>query len=187
MAKVQPSQSMVSLKSNNNLLSKWFLVNACVSSSRGEAIIGPVQGIASSSSATNIRDAHQEGAKVISLKLSDLISEDDNYSLVKIDIEGAEDYIVEDLAIFSKQNAATWLSIHPPFIQDVEKFYERLIRLDELFYFVNEYNNRFEDKELKTWITANEKFPDWGTKWGNFFEIGLLPKKYFGADGKRKA
>lgn len=171
----------------NNLYSKWFLVNACVSSSRGEAIIGPLQGIASSSSATNIRDAHQEGAKVISLKLSDLISQDDNYSLVKIDIEGAEDYIVEDLAIFSKHNAATWLSIHPPFIQDVENFYERLIRLGELFYFVNEYNNRVEAKELKTWITTNEKFPPWGTKWGNFFEIGLLPKKYFEADGKRKA
>jgi hypothetical protein len=30
-------------------------------------------------------------------------------------------------------------------------------------------------------LSAEEK-PDWGTKWGNFFEIGLLPRKFFQMD-----
>lgn len=171
---------------NNNFLPKWFLINACVSDKRNSAIIGPLKGIASASSATNIRDPHQDGAKIITLKLADLISEDDNFSLIKIDIEGAEDYIVDDLSVFSEQNAAIWLSIHPPFIKDVVRFHEKLIALGSIFYLVNERNNQVDGNDLEMWITTKEKFPAWGTKWGNFFEIGLLPKKYFKADGKRK-
>ena len=171
---------------NNNLLSKWFLVNACVSNKRGSAVIGPIKGIESSSSATNIRDQHQDGATIMSLKLSDLILEDDKFSLIKIDIEGAEDFIIEDLSILADKEAALWLSIHPPFIENKELFLEHLLSLGGSFYFVNEDNNIIENDVLKMWIMTKEEFPSWGTKWGNFFEIGLLPKTCFGSDGQRK-
>ena len=38
--------------------------------------------------------------------------------------------------------------------------------------------------KLEEWISSDEKNPSWGTKWGNFFEIGLLPKKAFNSEGK---
>ena len=138
------------------------------------------------SSATNIRDQNQDGVKIISLKLADLISDDDNFSLIKIDIEGAEDYIIEDLSIFSRKQSAIWLSLHPPFIPDVERFLEKLLSLGDVFYFVDEDNTLIDGKVLESWIKTDAEFPSWGTKWGNFFEIGLLPKKWFGRDGKRK-
>lgn len=169
----------------NHFFSKWFLINACVSENRSATSIGPLQGILNASSATNIREPYEDGAKVISLKLSDLVSQSDKFSLIKIDIEGAEDYIIQDVSIFSNQNAAIWLSIHPPFIKNVYQFFEKLVSLQSLFYFVDENNCSIDDEQLKMYITTKEQFPAWGTKWGNFFEIGLLPKKYFTPDGKR--
>ena len=178
--------NLVITQLSNNLFSKWFLINACVAKERGTSIIGPLDGIMNLSSATNIRDQNQDGVKIISLKLADLISDDDNFSLIKIDIEGAEDYIIEDLSIFSRKQSAIWLSLHPPFIPDVERFLEKLLSLGDVFYFVDEDNTLIDGKVLESWIKTDAEFPSWGTKWGNFFEIGLLPKKWFGRDGKRK-
>jgi len=178
--------NLLTTQLNNNLLSNWFLVNACVSKKRGSAAIGPLQNIVDSSSSSNIRDQNQDGAKIISLKSSDLISEDNNFSLIKLDIEGAENYIVEDLSIFADKQAAIWLSIHPPFIQNGERFLKKLLSLESDFDFVDEDNIVFDNNILEKWITIEEEFPSWGTTWGNLFEIGLLPKTCFGFDGKRK-
>ena len=68
----------------NNLFSNWFLVNACISDKIGSAIVGPIEGIKNSSSATNIRDANQTGSSVISLRLKDVVAEKENLSLVKL-------------------------------------------------------------------------------------------------------
>ena len=114
---------------NHNLLSNWFLVNSCVSNNRGFAIISPLQSVVNSSSASNIRDQNQDGTKIISLKLSDLILVDNNFLLIKTDIEGAEDYIVEALSIFVDKQAAIWLSIHPPFIQNGERVLKTFLSL----------------------------------------------------------
>ena len=171
---------------NNRLLEKWFLINACISNQRGALIIGPVSGIAKSSSATNIRDQNQGGAKIISLCLSDLILEEDNFSLIKIDIEGAEELIISDFPLLANQEAAIWLSIHPPFIRDKELFMINLLSLREQFNLVDENNVTIEESTLRRWITTDEEFPSWGTRWGNFFEIGILPKAFFGIDGVRK-
>jgi len=170
----------------NNLFSNWFLVNACISDKIGSAIIGPIEGIKNSSSATNIRDANQTGSSVISLRLKDIVTEEENLSLVKIDIEGAEAWIIKDIGIFSNSRAAIWLSLHPPLIDDCQKFLENLLAHRDYFYFVDEDNKIIPDGVLSARILTTEKNPPWGTKWGNLFEIGLLPKIAFDKNGNRR-
>jgi len=168
--------------SNLGLLERWTLLNVCVANSRGFTQIGPVEGVINSSSATNIRD--QSGVEVMSILLTDLINPKEDYSLIKVDIEGAEELVVSDLRHFLRTNAAIWLSIHPPFYQNKENFYKNLSLLESDYFLTNENNDLMPWSQLEEWISSDEKNPSWGTKWGNFFEIGLLPKKAFNSDGK---
>ena len=108
---------LLSSQFNNGLLAKWFLINACIADQNGDKVIGPINGIQSGSSATNIRDQNQEGARIISLKLSDIVHGENDLSLIKIDIEGAEELIVNDLAVFAGHDVAIWLSLHPPHLK----------------------------------------------------------------------
>ena len=169
---------------SNNLLSKWWLINACVSDRRGSTRIGPLKGINSGSSATNIREEHKDGAEVISLKLEDILTEE--YSLVKIDIEGAEAFIVKDLRLLEDSNTAIWLSIHVPHYSNRKQFLYDLRSLENAFYFTDEYNVQLTSSTISSRIMSNDPKPLWGTQQGNFFEIGLLPKKHFDGKGKRK-
>lgn len=171
---------------NNDLLQKWSLVNACISDNRNPAIIGPIEGILNASSATNIRDEGQSGAEVISLKISDLIQKNENFSLIKIDTEGAEQYFINDLTSFSCFNAAVWLSLHPPVISQKVEFLEQLLNLRNYFYFVDCDNCEIQSEQLSLQILSDVGKPAWGTFWGNFFEIGLLPKNFFTSDGERR-
>lgn len=170
---------------NPDLFKKWALVNACVANSREPRIIGPIEGIASASSATNIRQQSQEGAEVISLKIMDLIQPDENYSLIKIDIEGAEAFIIPEIEQLADNPSAIWLSLHPPFYEDKQAFWSSLKQLEDQFLFTNEHNQQIDCSQLKHQVLTDQRYPEWGTKWGNFFEIGLLPKRHFTAHGSR--
>jgi len=64
---------------------------------------------------------------------------------------------------------------------------DQLLAHRDHFYFVNEDNKLIPDKVLADRILTLEEYPPWGTKWGNLFEIGLLPKSAFDKNGKRKA
>lgn len=177
--------NLLDIQSKNNLFEKWRLINACVSGQRGFALIGPLVGVIHASSATSIRNNIVDGAEVISLKLCDLIIEAEACTLAKIDIEGAEEDIIGDLKIFSRYPAAIWLSIHPPFFKDRLEFLQKLLALGVDFRFVNGRNEEISDGILEERILSEIEFPPWGTKWGNFFEIGLLPRIFFGSDGGR--
>lgn len=176
---------MLTQFNNPSFFDKWSLVNACVASSRDYYKIGPLEGINSGSSATNIREIDQSGAEIISVKIEDIVFNKINPSLIKIDIEGAEAFIVEDLVALSNLNAATWLSIHPPFIENKLDFTEKFFELASDFFLTNENNQVISETELKMMILTSETHPEWGTKYGNFFEVGLLPKKFFNETGQR--
>lgn len=169
----------------NNFYDKWTLVNACVASSRGFLQIGPIEGIHHASSATNIRNQEQSGVEVLSIKVEDLLGHSD-FSLVKIDIEGAEALIVDDLHLFADSEAAIWLSLHPPFIDNKEDFLAKLVNLNDKYFFVDHSNSELHLGTLGLQILSDIEKPAWGTEWGNFFEIGLLPKKYYDNTGMRK-
>lgn len=175
--------NLIGLQLQNNLLNDWFLVNACISEKAGSNVIGPISRIASSSSASHIRNNGDNGAKVISMKLADLIQDGDDFSLIKIDIEGSEESIIEDLLELACNNAAIWLSLHPPFYQNKHNFLNKLSCLTSDFLLVDENNEEKSFDEVYEQVMSAEEKPAWGTKWGNFFEIGLLPKKFFCVDG----
>ena len=165
-------------------MKSWFLINACISDQHGHKIIGPISGIKSGSSATNIRDQEQDGAQVISLKLQDILSGEEDLSLIKIDIEGAEELIVSDLALFADYDAAIWLSLHPPHFQNKELFLQKLSALESTFVFVDGDNAPLASDIISHQVMSDEQRPNWGTDWGNFFEIGLLPRKHFQLNSK---
>ncbi len=170
---------LLSSQFNNGLMKSWFLINACISDQHGHKIIGPISGIKSGSSSTNIRDQEQDGAQVISLKLQDILSGEEDLSLIKIDIEGAEELIVSDLALFADYDAAIWLSLHPPHFQNKELFLQKLSALESTFVFVDGDNAPLASDIISHQVMSDEQRPAWGTDWGNFFEIGLLPRKHF--------
>lgn len=180
-------QLLVTQMNNPGLLQRWFLVNACISDKLGSAKIGPLQGIQSGSSATNIRKDYDDGAEIISLRLVDMCQGEEDLSLVKVDIEGAEASIMSDLNIFAESQAAVWLSLHPPFVSDKEQLLRDVLKLTDKFYATDHNNNSLSNDILTEYILTKETHPKWGTKWGNFFEIGLLPKSSFDANGKRKS
>ena len=147
-------------------MESWFLINACISDQHGHQIIGPISGIKSGSSATNIRDQEQDGAKVISLKLQDILRGEEDLSLIKIDIEGAEELIVSDLAIFADYDAAIWLSLHPPHFQNKELFLQKLFALESTFAFVDGDNAPLTNDTISYQIMSDEQKPARGTDWG---------------------
>jgi len=163
-------------------MSNWFLVNACVSNNNENRIIGPLQGIKSGSSATNIRNQNEDGAQIISLKLAELLNGEE-FSLIKIDIEGAEELILKDLRILSNRNTAIWLSLHPPHFTDKKEFVKQLFALEDDFIFVDSDNKALSMNVISRQILSDDAQPEWGTEWGNLFEIGLLPNKYFFLNG----
>ena len=81
---------------------------------------------------------------------------------VKIDIEGAEELIIEEL---EQINGYIWLSIHPPFMENKEEFYNKIKKYKV-------YCNNLEER-----ILTKEKYPSWGTKFGNFFEVLIDNRK----------
>ena len=176
---------LVTQINNPKLFHQWFLINACISDKSGSAKIGPLEGIKSGSSATNIRQKHDDGAEIISLRLIDIMRGDEDFSLVKIDVEGAEALIIKDLNILAESKSAVWLSLHPPFISEKEKLLDDVLQLTDNFYVTDDENKPLSDDTLKEYVLTEETHPQWGTKWGNFFEVGLLPKVAFNATGTR--
>ncbi|MDB2513451.1 FkbM family methyltransferase [Alphaproteobacteria bacterium] len=174
---------LLSSQFNNGLMAKWFLVNACISDRNGDKVIGPIKGIESGSSATHIRDQNQEGARIISLRLEDIVRDEDNLSLIKIDIEGAEELIINDLSVFAPHNVAIWLSLHPPHYENKDQFLINLLALKKFFIFVDENNSTISDDILSHRLLSIESYPSWGTEWGNLFEIGLLSRQFFAFNG----
>lgn len=177
---------LVTTQVNNSLLQKWSLINAAISNTHTPSVIGPINGILNASSATNIIDSGQDGTEIISLKLNDLLQGSYNFSLIKVDIEGAEQYIIKDFQLLGAYNAAIWLSLHPPFIANKYLFLNELLLLQKNFYFIDCNQCEIDFTRLSSQVLSKETKPCWGTDWGNFFEIGLLPKEFFNKSGNRK-
>lgn len=169
--------------SNENLLKSWCLSNSCVSASEESQFIGPFDKIFTSSSNGQTSFKELEGVEVFSLTLKQFKENRKDYSLIKIDIEGAEQYILQDLHIFNEVGAAIWLSLHPAMLRrqgdDLKAYCNNLERLSLDFFFSDGNNCELDTKKLRERVLSEEDRPSWGTEWGNLFEIGLLPKRFF--------
>lgn len=97
-------------------------------------------------------------------------------ALVKIDIEGAEFVITDQIAALSEvPGIRVFLSLHPPFAP-ADSCKDQMMAALEGF---DIYDARLEPVTRET-VSARlhsaDPKPSWGTVFGNFFEIALVPR-----------
>ena len=98
---------------------------------------------------------------------------------IKVDIEGAEEFIVSDIIKLSKQysNLVVLLCIHVPKIVDTNKFWNDF---SHIFHSYNVYLAKEEqlisEDVLKKMVLSTDKSPSWGEYNGNFFDVILKVK-----------
>lgn len=96
--------------------------------------------------------------------------------LLKIDMEGAECLLADDLRCLSQGLVRhVHLSLHPPFWRDdanPEEFVTALTGFD----IQDDRGERLPPDQLLRRLTTDRKYPDWGTRHGNFFEVILSAK-----------
>lgn len=166
------------------LNSSWSIIPRCISNRKGSVSFGMPDGNMRSSSAASIRGTC---AQVETITIPDIISQVGmkSVSLIKIDIEGSEDDIIHDLLLFVSYNAPIWLSLHPPFVSDLELYSRKFEAVYMNFYVLDSNLTPISIEQLQHRILSMEPKPTWGTEFGNFFEIALLPKQNFDLYGNR--
>ncbi|MEN0006144.1 MAG: FkbM family methyltransferase, partial [Bacteroidota bacterium] len=129
------------------------------------------------SSAASIRG---DEWKIQGIRLSTYLAKycPDNWEVMKIDIEGAEAFIADDLTTLSKRpNTTILLSLHPPFWTDQASIAQQLLAALEGFRVLDAQRSPLSLTQLTKRILSKEKKPAWGTPYGNFFEV-VLEGKY---------
>lgn len=150
--------------------------NLCISDSEGLVSFGNIDGSHATSSAASMRGT---GFTVPSTSLYEFLRSNSllDADLVKLDIEGAEELIGADLRRLSHAGIrAIHLSLHPPFWKPANFPVELFDAIGE-FDVYDSRGSALALDELVRRSTATESHPEWGTQFGNFFEILLLPKR----------
>jgi len=118
------------------------------------------------------------GVRIEVARLPDLLAKYDftNPTFVKIDIEGAEFTIADQITgLAALPGVRVFLSLHPPFAPGAS-YKDELVAALEPF---DIYDSRLEPVTRET-VTArlysHDPKPSWGTVFGNFFEVALVPR-----------
>lgn len=115
---------------------------------------------------------------VQSTTLSTLIESQNinNPDLVKIDIEGSEARIGKSLSSLAPQCQVVHLSIHVPcFPPDSD--IDALIQAAAAYEVFDDRGQRLGHREFAERVSSTERYPVWGTKHGNFFEVLMLSRQ----------
>lgn len=158
---------------NPDLAHRIILENVAVSDREGVLAMGLAEGEDDTSTSGLAGNDFEIEATTLPHLLSRL--DPGPIDLVKIDIEGAEILLGDDLERFSRiSGQSVHLSIHVPFFPgdgDVNHFIDSLGRFSI-------YDDRGEQLSHRTFadrILSRESHPAWGTRHGNFFEVLLIP------------
>lgn len=140
----------------------------------GEAEFGTPDGRIAARSSASLAG---RGVRIEVARLPDLLARYGflNPAFVKIDIEGAEFTIADQIAALAAlPGIRVFLSLHPPLAPiDIDKrdLTAALARFDL-------YDGRLEPiahETVAARVFSNERMPGWGTAFGNFFELTLAP------------
>jgi FkbM family methyltransferase len=148
------------------------LTNACVTNKDNE-LVRFGRGLSSAS-----RIAKDGDYSVLTTRLSSYLNKNglSGNLFIKIDIEGAECLVIEDLANYLALGNKAFLALHPPFWEDKVASHDLIIESLKEFCLFNARGETLEIKELSKMILSEEKYPAWGTSFGNLFEILVTPK-----------
>lgn len=157
----------------NKLTKNAIISHLCITDKDNDIVsFGSTNG-GETSSASSLRGNQfkVKTTKLITYLKNNKIINDDLF--IKIDIEGAESLIIEDLKELSnKKDLVIYLSFHPPFWDNKEKTTKEL--LDVLYKFKEvrfSDNTLLNEDKLKEMCLTKEEKPSWGTPFGNFFEV----------------
>ncbi|MBI5107545.1 MAG: FkbM family methyltransferase [Rhodocyclales bacterium] len=158
---------------NLDLASRVSLINRCVHPDDGWVSFGNLDGSTSSSSASSVRGT---GMRVRTVSLASLLQQDllNDVGFIKIDIEGSEVLIAQDIARLATRPGleAIYLSLHPPFwpaMGDPAPLLDAIGRFTTL----TADFRPLPLEEIAARCKSAEAHPPWGTKFGNFFEVIL--------------
>ena len=100
----------------------------------------------------------------------------DRIDLIKIDIEGAEALLLDELKVLSgRTGQVVHLSIHVPMFPETSDL-ERMAKVLSAYSVTDDRGGLLRPEELRTRLTTKERFPEWGTQHGNFFELLLVAR-----------
>lgn len=158
---------------NENLRQNTTLFNVCVTDKHDSTTtFGGKPGV-EASSVSSIRGKDWTIQTVTIVRwLEDNNIKDFNF--IKIDIEGAESLIYNDLITLSNQeDLIIYLSLHPPFWENPEKVTKTLIDAIKKFDIYGVDDVILPENVLISRLLSDQKYPKWGTQHGNFFEVIL--------------
>lgn len=94
---------------------------------------------------------------------------------LKVDVEGAEQLLAGDLLglLDRAGKGVCFLSVHPPFIDDKERFAGIMEGAFERFEVLDSDCRPLSSKVFRQRMMSPDEHPAWGTPFGNFFEIVL--------------
>ena len=161
--------------SNSPLLrNRVSLFHYCICENTGDVSFGNQDGSEFISSASSIRG---HGYTVPGINLHDFMQEHDLFDIpfIKIDIEGAEVFAEKAMrAVCAHRKSVVYLSMHPPFWSQYPEAFMTVLKEFEIFD-SNMCSLSFEKLEAR--CKTLMQYPPWGTKFGNFFEVVLVPGK----------
>ena len=168
------------LEMNPALREKVQIANVCVHRDEGSVQFGNADGSGATSSASSLRG---RGFTVKTVRLTNLMRAYavEDASLIKIDVEGAEVFLAQDLSELSmRKNCVIYLSLHPPFWKEMGDAADMMAAISRF---------RIEDPagvvipfdSLASRCTSDDPYPVWGTQMGNFFEVVLFSSGASGA------
>ena len=162
------------LERNDDLRAKVNLKNICITNKNGDSVSFG-KGV---SSASRIG---RDGQYVVNTQTLSSYLEENGLTgnlFIKVDIEGSELLILEDLReLCKKEDVKIFLALHPPFWDNKIDQGADLLNVLSLFEIRDANNNKLTHERLGEMIMTEEEFPEWGTAYGNFFEVLLTYKK----------
>ena len=151
------------------------LSNLCVCDREGLVPFGEPADAAAVSSASSMRGGHWQ-VEAVTLRRFIETNGIDDASFIKVDIEGAELLVLDDLrALRERAGLAIHLSLHPPFWADVDDAARRVLHAVDGFTVLDARLQPLPAARLEQMLLSTEVHPSWGTRFGNFFEVVLEP------------
>ena len=165
-------QKLVALNPDFN--ARITLINRALHSRPGKLDMGQIRG----EEDTSMFSISGNGVEVETISLFSLIDDYrlDQIDLIKIDIEGAEALLLDELqALSDRAGQVIHLSVHVPMFPETSDI-ERMARVLSAFSVTDDRGDRLQPEELHARLTTKERFPEWGTQHGNFFELLLVAR-----------
>lgn len=151
------------LKNNclrNYLEDKMTIHNLCISNKSGEVVSF---GCDSENKSSSMKRIGLDGVKVVTTSISEFLSQKDlsNVNIIKIDIEGAEQNIIEGLDYIAQYpNINLLFSLHPPFWKNFSSTMLVLLDVFKKFDIYDETEQAMSLENFETFLyKSKDEFP----------------------------